>query len=102
MAYYVVAELKFKNEDWWPEYLKGNTPLIAKHGGRVLARTHQFDALGPNDDPPSVVVIIEWPSKEAAAAFATDPEYQPYEKLRVEGSTGKAFLVLGEDEVNAL
>jgi uncharacterized protein (DUF1330 family) len=102
MSYYLVAELNFKNEDWWPEYLKGNSPLIKKHGGKVLARTRKFDQLGPGGDKPSVMVIIEWPTKEAAQAFAADPAYQPYEKLRVEGSAGKAVMILGEDEVDNL
>ena len=101
MSYYLVAELNFKDEAWWPEYLTGNSPLIEKHGGEVLARTRQFDMLSPGD-PPSVMVIIKWPTKEAAQAFATDPDYAPYEKMRVENSTGRAFLVLDEDEVNTL
>ena len=103
MSYYLVAKIDFKNEDWWPEYLKGNTPILKKHGGRVLARTHNFDKLSPGDDKPTVMVIIEWPSKEAAKAFATDPDYAPYEKLRLDGAAGgEAFMVLGEDEVNNL
>jgi uncharacterized protein (DUF1330 family) len=100
MSYYLVAEITFKNEDWWGEYLKGNTPLIKKHGGRVLARTHKFEKLSPGDKP-TVMVIIEWPNPEAAKAFATDPDYAPYEKLRLEGTaSSEAFMVLGEDEVD--
>ena len=48
-------------------------------------------------DPPNIVAIIEWPSKEAAEAFYSDPDYQPYLKSRLAGASGDLLLIAGED-----
>lgn len=34
------------------------------------------------DWKPNRIVIFKWPSREALNAFMTDPEYQPWKKLR--------------------
>jgi uncharacterized protein (DUF1330 family) len=48
---------------------------------------------------PSVFVIIEWPSKEAAQAFNADSDYQPHLEKRLAGAKSDFVLVAGEDIV---
>ena len=44
------------------------------------------------------MVIIEWPSAEAAKAFYSDPEYQPHLQARLAGADNHFFLVEGKDD----
>lgn len=44
-------------------------------------------------------IVIEWPSKEAATAFESDPEYQPYLESRLNNSTSHHVLVEGRDDL---
>jgi uncharacterized protein (DUF1330 family) len=48
-----------------------------------------------NGEAPSVVVVIEFPSKEAAGAFYASAEYQPWLEKRKAGSQTELILVDG-------
>ena len=99
MAYYAVALLTPKSDAWVPDYVVAVTPLVAKHGGKYLARTishERLEGTGPN---PGLIVVIEWPSKESAEAFYRDPAYQPHLKSRLEGAASDLFIVEGKDDL---
>lgn len=97
MKYYVVARVKIKDDSWVEAYLPAVTELVHKHGGDYLARTMTMESIEGDAELPSVFVIIEWPSKEAAIAFYNDPEYAPYLKSRLAGAENDLVLVAGED-----
>lgn len=97
MTYYAVISVTITDDSWVEGYLPAVTALVHKHGGRYLARTMTIDRLEGDAEPPSVFVIIEWPSKEAAQAFCADPEYQPYLQKRLAGADNDFVLVAGED-----
>jgi uncharacterized protein (DUF1330 family) len=97
MTYYAVVKVTIKDQAWVPEYLAPVTVLVEKHGGKYIARTATMERLEGDEELPSVFVIIEWPSKEAAKAFYEDPEYQPYLKKRLAGAKNEFVLVAGED-----
>jgi uncharacterized protein (DUF1330 family) len=42
-------------------------------------------------------VLIEFPSKAAAMAWATSPEYRAIAKHRINGSTGEVIMVQSFD-----
>ncbi|MEL6979981.1 MAG: DUF1330 domain-containing protein [Pseudomonadota bacterium] len=88
------------SEDWIPSYVASVGAIVAKHGGRYLARTTNYQRLEGSGDDPAAFVVIEWPSKEAGEAFMSDPEYQPYLKARLAGSTSHHFLIDGDDELS--
>ncbi len=73
------------------------TALVHKHGGKYLARTMTMEKIEGSRELPTVFVIIEWPSKEAAMSFYEDPEYQPHLKARLAGSNSDCVLVAGDD-----
>lgn len=56
-------------------YLAKTIPFIEKHGGRYLTKGGSHEML--EGDKPTRVVIVEFPSKEAARAWYNDPGYQP-------------------------
>ena len=99
MTYFSVLAVTPSTEDWIPEYIGPANRLVAKHGGRYLARTTSHERLEGEGDGAALRIIIEWPSKAAAQAFMSDPEYLPHLKARSEGSTSHHFLIEGKDDL---
>ena len=97
MKYYAVVELNITDDSWMEDYTPNVNALVKKHGGTYLARTMTMERVEGDRALPGAFVIIEWPSKEAAQAFYSDPEYQPYLKSRLAGSNGDFTLVSGDD-----
>jgi uncharacterized protein (DUF1330 family) len=97
MKYYAVVRVTIRDDSWVREYLAPVTALVHKHGGKYLARTMTMEHVEVEIDLPTVFVILEWPSKEAAQAFYADPEYQPYRQKRLAGARNDFVLVAGED-----
>jgi uncharacterized protein (DUF1330 family) len=96
--YYSFVASSISNANWMPEYMAAVPSLVAKHGGRYLAATAIIDRMEGDGPKPSGISILEWPSKEAAEAFFTDPDYAPYLQARLAGSTGVNYLVPSADD----
>ncbi|HYD96033.1 MAG TPA: DUF1330 domain-containing protein [Noviherbaspirillum sp.] len=97
MKYYSVAELDITDRSWVADYAKNVTPMVERYGGRYLARTPKVEKVEGSRKAPQVFLIIEWPSKEAAAAFYESEAYRPWREARSAGSHGEFALVAGED-----
>jgi len=99
MAYYSILAVTPTNEDWIPDYIAPANKLVAKHGGKYLARTGTHEQIEGNDVPAALRIIIEWPAKENAVAFMNDPEYVPHLQARTAGSESFHFLVEAKDDL---
>jgi uncharacterized protein (DUF1330 family) len=78
--------------DWIPSYLEIVPTLVAKHGGRYVYRTTEFESVEmPADMPTTFMVLIEWPDAGAATAFYADPDYQSHKQARLAGSQTQWF-----------
>ena len=97
MKHYTVAELEVTDPSWVRDYVNDVTPMVEGHGGRYLARTGQAELFEGERGLPHVVLLIEWPSREAAEAFYESEAYRPYREARRAGSRGVFLLVAGED-----
>ena len=97
MKHYTVAELTVTDPSWVRDYVNDVTGMVEAHGGRYLARTGQAELFEGERELPQVVLLIEWPSKEAVEAFYESEEYRPYREARKAGSRGIFLLVAGED-----
>jgi uncharacterized protein (DUF1330 family) len=92
---YVIAQIDVTNTQQYGEYAKRSPDIIAKYGGRFIARAGRTVTLeGPAAR--SRVVIIEYPSFERAQAFFTSPEYQQIKKLREGAANAQFILVEGQ------
>ena len=56
-----------------------------------------MEAVEGEPAPPRVLLIIEWPSREAADEFYESEEYRPHREARRPGSRGRFLIVAGED-----
>lgn len=99
MAYYSVLDVTPTTEDWIPDYLGPANKLVAKHGGKYLARTSNHEQLEGDTSSAALRIIIEWPSQDAAKAFMSDPDYVPHLKARTAGSISHHYLVEAKDDL---
>jgi uncharacterized protein (DUF1330 family) len=68
--------------------------LVAKMGGRYLVRGGDLRHVEGNL-PLRRLVILEFPSLEAAQSFYDSPEYQPIRKIRLDSTNSDVVLVAG-------
>jgi uncharacterized protein (DUF1330 family) len=98
MKHYTVAELEVTDPAWVRDYARDVTAMVQARGGRYLARTGRCESFEGERTPPQVMLLIEWPSREAAQEFYDSDEYRPYREARRQGSRGAFLLVAGEDD----
>ena len=93
MPAYIVAEIDVTDPAGYEPYKKMAGESIQRHGGKFLARGGSTVSL--EGDKPKRVVVIEFPSVEAAEAFYRAPDYQAAVKIRQKASKGRLFIVEG-------
>ena len=99
MTCYSVLAVTPTSEDWVEAYVGAVGDLVAKHGGRYLARTAEHERLEGDAQDPALRVVIEWPSRDAAKAFMSDPAYVPHLEARTAGSSSSHVLIAGKDDL---
>lgn len=99
MTSYSVLAVTPTSDEWIPDYLPTANALVAKHGGKYLARTATHQQVEGGDQAAALRIIIEWPSKEAAMNFMNDPQYKPHLEARTNGSTSFHFVIEGQDDL---
>ncbi|HEX6296517.1 MAG TPA: DUF1330 domain-containing protein [Burkholderiales bacterium] len=94
MTAYWVARSKINDPVEYKKYTDLVPAIIARYGGRVLARGGRFQILeGPQKF--QRFVVIEFPSLEQAVACHDSPEYQEASAFRKSGA-GEVELVIVE------
>ena len=99
MTHYSVLAVTPTHQDWVADYIAPANALVARYGGKYLARTKDHEQLEGEPRDASIRIVIEWPSKEAAIGFMNDPEYAPHLKARTEGSESFHFLIEAKDDL---
>ena len=97
MKYYAIVEIDLTDQSWVADYAREVTKMVERHGGRYLARTAGAEKVEGGRKLAQIVVILEWPSKEAALAFYQSEEYRPFLQRRLSGARNEFCLVPGED-----
>ena len=93
MPSYIIYETTITDDAWRAPYGEKVGPLLAKHGGKVIVRDRTPERIEGNRALPSVVVVIEFPTRAAAEAWHSDPDYKPLHELRNTGSSAEVVLV---------
>jgi uncharacterized protein (DUF1330 family) len=96
MAAYLIAEMNWKDSKWLPEYLKAVPGLLQKHGGSYLVQTGESERIEGTREVADALVVIEFPTVEAARAFLDDPEYAAPRAARLAGTYSETILVPGK------
>jgi len=94
MSAYIVATVAINDPETYKKYTAKTPALVAKHGGKFIARggnVDTFEGEAFNDR----MVIIEFPSKQALQDWYNDPEYQQALLIRQSASNGRVLAVEG-------
>lgn len=95
MPVYMIAEVRNPTDKAkLDEYRRGNTEVVARHGGRFLVRGGDVEVIEGDWDPQRVVVM-EFPDRAAARAWYDDPDYERLKALRQSASDTDLILVEG-------
>ncbi|MBI5318527.1 DUF1330 domain-containing protein [Bradyrhizobium sp.] len=93
MKAYLVLDLKVNDFAGFKEYIARIPAFIAKHSGKYIVQGVQPVTI-EGDWKPERMVIIEFPEREKAQAFLSDPEIQ--DLFRIRHATTTSRLVLAE------
>ena len=94
MNAYLILDLSIHDVSMFREYITEIPSFVKKHLGRYVVQGVEVTVI-ENKWKPERVVIIEFPSRENAEAFLSDPEAKELFKLRHKSTTSKVILVDG-------
>jgi uncharacterized protein (DUF1330 family) len=95
MAGYLIANIEVIDAKGFEEYRQKVAPLIAQFGGRYIVRGGDVRRL-EGSLPIRRLVVLEFPSADAAQRFYDSPEYQPILKNPAGKASTKSDVVLAE------
>lgn len=93
MTAYLIAEVEITDDAWVPAYAAAVHNMVHKHGGKYLSRSGNIDVLEGSPPKATLIALLQFPSKDAAKAFAADPEYAPFGAARKAGSVSRFRLI---------
>ena len=91
---YIINEITVTDPTAYAEYVRRAPAVVAAFGGRYIVRA---GAVTPmiGEPPTARIVVVEFPSHQAAADFLASPEYQAILPIRQAASTSRAYIVDG-------
>lgn len=100
MRCYLFANVVVTDRERFAEYLEKVPAIIAQYGGRYVVRGGAVRPLEGNLNVERIV-ILEFPSRDAADSFYHSEEYTPLLKLRMQTVQSQVVIIeaLGADYV---
>ena len=89
MSLYALNLFDLADNDDYLAYSKRSVAAVGRHGGTVAALgklDEDAPVLQGDTAPRQVMVLVEWPSREAFQAFLDDPENEDLHPLRENGT----------------
>jgi uncharacterized protein (DUF1330 family) len=94
MKAYLVLDFVLEDARGFMPYVEAIPSFIEKHGGRYIVRGEQPTVM-EGDWAPDRMVILEFPSRDDARAFLSDPDAQSLFALRHKTTRSRLVLVDG-------
>jgi len=91
---YLIADVDVHDPVAYEDYRKLSTLAMQAHGAEVCIRGGQVEVL-EGDWQPKRVVMLKFPSMEAARRFHDSPEYRKARAVREPVSTMRMIIVAG-------
>ncbi len=82
MAAYLLVDTDISDPEAYERYKALARPTVEAYGGEYLARGGALDVYEDELWSPSRLVIIRFPDRAAARAWAESPEYAPVKAIR--------------------
>lgn len=87
MAVYALNLFDIADRDEYLAYSKRSPAEVAKHGGRVVALGRFRESVTGDVEPRTVLIVVEWESKDAFDSYRNDPELADLHAHRENGSS---------------
>jgi uncharacterized protein (DUF1330 family) len=94
MAAYVIYEGEVLDPPRYDEYKAKGAESIHAAGGKYVVRGGEVDAL-EGEPPAGRIVVLEFPSRQAALAWYRSAEYTEIRKIRESAARARMFVVDG-------
>ncbi len=94
MAAYLIANIDVRDRDAFDAYRQQVPPVIEQFGGRYLVRGGEPERV-EGDLKLKRLMVVEFPSMEAARRFYDSPEYAPLLRMRLDSTASDLVLVEG-------
>jgi len=94
MVAYIIATIDVHDSAAYDTYRAKVPETLAKYGGKFVVRGGPHETL-EGDWHPKRVVVLEFPSMDAAKRWYNSPEYRPLIAIRKGASSGALVAVEG-------
>ena len=91
---YILADVQVTNPAQYEEYKQFSSLAIKVHGAEICVRGGKVEVL-EGDWAPTRVVLLKFPSVEAARAFNDSPEYSRARQAREGAAVMRMVLIEG-------
>lgn len=95
MPAYLIVDTKITDPDAYETYKAQAKPVVERHGGVYRVRGGAMAVIESDLWTPSRMVVVEFPSREAALAFVNSDDYAPVAKIRHANAACTVVLVDG-------
>ncbi|REL34264.1 DUF1330 domain-containing protein [Thalassotalea euphylliae] len=86
MAVYALNLFDLADNDEYLKYARRSAAEVEKHGGKVLALGKYDSALVGDMEPRTVMILVEWKSKDAFDHYCNDPDLADLHPHREQGT----------------
>ncbi|WP_143889436.1 DUF1330 domain-containing protein [Tepidimonas alkaliphilus] len=94
MSAYIIADVDVTDPQQYEEYKRWSSAAMQAHGAEVLVRGGAVTVLEGSWQP-SRIVVLRFPSVEAARAFYDSPEYRRAREARAGAAVMRMIAVEG-------
>lgn len=94
MKAYLVANVEVIDTEGYEPYRLSVPALIERHGGRYLTRGGEIEVL-EGEPNYARLVIVEFPSLDAARGFYDDPDYRRLMTVRTDNAASAIVIAHG-------
>src|ERR1700751_4154645 len=101
MPTYIVGDIHISDPATYQAHVPRALATIARFGGRVIAGGGKLDLL-EGAPMPEGIFIIEFPTADAARRWFQSYDYQEALKIRLSASSGRVFLIEGNELSSAV
>ena len=84
---YALNLFNIANADEYRAYARRSVREVEAHGGRVVALGKFREAATGEMEPRTVLILVEWASKEAFDSYCNDPQLSDLHPHRVNGTS---------------
>jgi uncharacterized protein (DUF1330 family) len=95
MAAYLVVDTALTHPDVYEQYKLKAKPLVEQYGGEYLARGGRVSLKESDLWSPTRMVLIRFPSTQAAENFYQSAEYQEVVKISHQSAKRTVFILEG-------